>query len=67
MDPTKDVVLVTAALWEITPDQFATQINDDSLGSPAVAAFLQTEGKLTRTKLFTLAPPAGPIPQEQML
>jgi hypothetical protein len=67
LDPSKDVVLVTAALWEITPDQFATEINDDSLGSPAVAAFLQTEGKLTRTGLFTLTPPAGPIPQEQML
>jgi hypothetical protein len=67
MDPAQDVVLVTVALWEITPDEFATQINDDTLGSPAVAAFLQTEGKLTKTKLFTLTPPAGPIPEEQML
>lgn len=67
LDPAKDVMLVTAALWEITPDQFATEINDDTLGSPAVAAFLQTEGKLTNTKLFTLTPPAGPIPEEQML
>jgi hypothetical protein len=67
LDPAKDVVLVTVALWEITPDQFANQINDDTLGSPAVAAFLQTEGKLTQTKLFSLAPPAGPIPRDQML
>ncbi len=67
VDPAKDVVLVTVALWQITPDQFARQINDDTLGSPAVAAFLQTEGKLTQTKLFAMAPPAGPIPREQML
>lgn len=66
-DPAKDIVLVTVALWEITPDQFATQINDDTLGSPAVAAFLQTEGKVTQTKLFTMTPPAGPIPEAQML
>jgi hypothetical protein len=67
IDPAKDVILVTIALWQITPDQFATQINDDTLGSPAVAAFLQTEGKLTQTKLFSMAPPAGPIPTAQML
>jgi hypothetical protein len=67
VDPAKDIILVTVALWEITPDQFATRINDDTLGSPAVAAFLQTEGNLTQAKLFELTPPAGPIPQEQML
>jgi hypothetical protein len=67
MDPAADIILVTVALWTITPEQFATQINDDTLGSPAVAAFLQTEGQRTSTKLFEMTPPAGPIPQEQML
>jgi hypothetical protein len=67
VNPATDIVLVTVALWEITPEQFATQINDDTLGSPAVAAFLQTEGQRTSTRLFEMEPPAGPIPQEQML
>ena len=67
VNPASDIVLVTLALWEMTPEQFATGINDDTLGSPAVAAFLQTEGQATQTTLFALSSPAGPIPQEQML
>ena len=67
VDPAQDIVLVTIALWQMTPDEFATRINDDTLGSPAVAAFLQTEGQVTQTGLFALTPPAGPIPEEQML
>jgi hypothetical protein len=67
VDPAADIILVTVALWEMTPEDFAIAINDDTLGSPAVAAFLQTEGQLTSTGLFTLSSPAGPIPEEQML
>ncbi|MBN1610300.1 MAG: hypothetical protein JW940_26970 [Polyangiaceae bacterium] len=67
MDPAADIILATVALWEITPEQFATQINDDTLGTPAVAAFLKPEGRRTATRLFEMEPPAGPIPQEQML
>jgi hypothetical protein len=67
VDPAADVILVTVALWQMTPAAFATAINDDTLGSPAVAAFLQTQGQLTSTNLFTLSSPAGPIPEDQML
>ncbi len=66
-NPASDVVLVTLALWEITPEEFAAGIDDDTLGSPAVAAFLQTQGQVTQTGLFSLTPPAGAIPQDQML
>ena len=69
MAPAADVILATVALWEITPEQFATQINDDTLGTPAVAAFLESEGQPigSSTTLLEMEPPAGPIPQEQML
>ena len=67
VNPASDILLVTLALWQLTPEQFASQINDDTLGSPAVAAFLQTEGQVTQTTLFSLESPAGPIPQDQML
>jgi hypothetical protein len=69
MNPATDIILATVALWEISPEEFATQINDDTLGTPAVAAFLLNGGQpiATSTTLFEMEPPAGPIPQEQML
>jgi len=67
MNPAADVVLVTVALWEITPEEFATKINDDTLGTPAVAAFLETKGQRTSATLSELEPPAGGITEEQKL
>lgn len=67
IDPKADIILAMVALWPMTPEEFGQRITDDNLGLPAVAAFLETKGGMNSTELFKMAPPAGPIPEEQML